>query len=519
MTGRRRPRADERGAVAIVVAVLMSAVLVTVAAYAVDLGLQRVARTDMQSLADVVSLDLARELDGRPAAEIAPTLPALAAESLQRNGGTVGDPPVLDAELGLLDQGDGSFTPVTGSSVPNAVRVTAGTRVDFAFGVASGGGAERAAVASANPGACLKLGSSALDLNSGSSTLLSGILGDALGVSVLSYTGLVGSQVTLGALAASLGVGTADELLATEVTVGQLYAAVAHAVSNDDDPGNDGAGNALSASVLQAIQANASLHSLRIGQILSLAPSDDAALESTVDVLDLVTASAYVANGDNALAIPGATLPAGVTASLYVVEAPRLACGRGVAETSQLRLVLEQTLPVVSALNLQVASVKLEVSLDLAKARGGVASVSCTDGVASGLQARIDQATLVHLGTRLDVKLLGLPVTSATIPAGVPATGSGGTYAVALPQYYDEVFHVPGSGTVGIPQVSAAQLSALGINLGAVGSLVVAVVNPALQALSGVITNVLTPLLGLRIAGVDVFPVRTATCLNPSLVG
>ena len=84
MTGRRRPRADERGAVAIVVAVLMSAVLVTVAAYAVDLGLQRVARTDMQSLADVVSLDLARELDGRPAAEIAPTLPALAAESLQR---------------------------------------------------------------------------------------------------------------------------------------------------------------------------------------------------------------------------------------------------------------------------------------------------------------------------------------------------------------------------------------------------------------------------------------------------
>ena len=336
-----------------------------------------------------------------------------------------------------------------------------------------------------------------------------------MGVSALSYTGLVGTQLTLGDLALALGAGTTDELLNTQVTVAQFYAAVVESVSNDDDPGNDGVANVLNASILQAINANAALGQLTVGQILALGPGDDAALASTVNVLDLVTAAAYVANGDNALAIPGATLPAGVTASLYVIEAPRLACGRGVAETSQLRLVLKQTLPVVGLLGLNVASVNLEVSLNLAKAKGGVGGVGCTNGVASALQARIDQATLVDLDTKLDVKLLGLPVTSATIPANVPATGSGGTYTIPLPQYYDEVFHVPGSGTVGIPQVSTAQLSALGINLGAVGGLVVAVVNPALQALSGVITNVLTPLLGLRVAGVDLFPVREATCRTP----
>ena len=59
MMNRRR---DERGAVAVLTAALLTA-LVVMAAFVVDIGMQRVARRDMQALADVVALDLSRELD------------------------------------------------------------------------------------------------------------------------------------------------------------------------------------------------------------------------------------------------------------------------------------------------------------------------------------------------------------------------------------------------------------------------------------------------------------------------
>ncbi len=516
MTARRR---DERGAVAIIVAVLMAVVLVAVAAIAVDLGLQRVARSDMQSLADVVALDLARELDGRSADEINPTLAALAAASKSRNTSTVGDAPELTTQLGIIDEATGAFTTVTGDEIPNAVRVAAKTRVNFVFGLATRGGAERSAIASANPGACIKIGSSTLDLNSGSSSLLGPILNDALGLSVLSYNGLANTQLTLGDLALALDAGTTDELLATQVTAGQFYAAIVEAVTNDDDTANDGVINVLNAQILQSINANGTLQHFTVGELLSLGDGDDAALSSTLNVVDLVTASAFLANGENALAIPSLTLPAGITASLYVIEPPKLACRRGVAETSQLRLVLKQSLPVVSLLGLNVATVNLEITLNLAKAKGGIGSVTCANGQATAVQVRMDQQTLVDLDVKLDVKLLGLPVTSAYIPTNVPAQGSAGTHTVPLPQYYDQVFHIPGSGTIGIPNVTGAQLSLLGINLGAVAGLVVGVVNPALAVVTGLITNTITPLLGLRLAGADVFAIRTADCLNPTLVG
>ncbi len=60
---------DERGTTIVLVAIV-SIVLVTIAAFAVDLGMQRVARRDMQALADAVALDLARLVDGRTAQQI-----------------------------------------------------------------------------------------------------------------------------------------------------------------------------------------------------------------------------------------------------------------------------------------------------------------------------------------------------------------------------------------------------------------------------------------------------------------
>ncbi|MFL6156446.1 MAG: pilus assembly protein TadG-related protein, partial [Marmoricola sp.] len=75
MPSRRR---NEQGVVAVVVAIVTCFTLIPIAALAVDIGVQRVARRDAQSVADVVALDLARQLDGRTYAQLSPTMQTLA---------------------------------------------------------------------------------------------------------------------------------------------------------------------------------------------------------------------------------------------------------------------------------------------------------------------------------------------------------------------------------------------------------------------------------------------------------
>jgi len=105
MSLRHRAQRNDRGAVAAAISVLMAFVLLAIAAFAVDIGMQRVARRDMQALADIVALDLAREIDGRTqsqlAAEGSMTNPASALRaSLGRNSDTVGNDLEVDVDWG-----------------------------------------------------------------------------------------------------------------------------------------------------------------------------------------------------------------------------------------------------------------------------------------------------------------------------------------------------------------------------------------------------------------------------------
>ena len=123
---RRSPRRpDDRGAVAVFLAVTV-ALIVGIGTLAVDLGMQRVVRRDMQALADVAALDLARELDGRTISELAPELdrsdPSSALSSvLAGNDTTLGSDPVVTVTWGAW-QG-GMF--VADVDPPSAVRVVA----------------------------------------------------------------------------------------------------------------------------------------------------------------------------------------------------------------------------------------------------------------------------------------------------------------------------------------------------------------------------------------------------------
>ncbi|MEC9053584.1 MAG: hypothetical protein VX747_14065, partial [Actinomycetota bacterium] len=77
----------------------------------------------------------------------------------------------------------------------------------------------------------------------------------------------------------------------------------------------------------------AGLGSVRLGEALSIAPSDSAALEADLSVLDVVSGAVLAANGRSALSIPN--LQAGVAGignhfagSIDVINAASLACGR-----------------------------------------------------------------------------------------------------------------------------------------------------------------------------------------------
>ncbi|MDP2775823.1 MAG: pilus assembly protein TadG-related protein, partial [Nocardioides sp.] len=224
-------RRDERGAVAVFLGVSIS-LLVLIAAFAVDLGMQRVVRRDMQALADVVALDLARELDGRTRAQLASAVDATSPTSalslsVARNSTTLGDPPVVAAELGAWD--GTTFNAL--ADPPTAVKVTASGSVSFAFRPGEGG-ATRTAIGSTIKSACYTMGSFAARFRTGDSALLSTLLEPMnelmrpqANIDALSYTGLANEFVTLDELAVAAGLGSTDQLLTSTITASELIEA------------------------------------------------------------------------------------------------------------------------------------------------------------------------------------------------------------------------------------------------------------------------------------------------------
>ena len=372
---RRAATRDEAGAVAVMAAALALVLLVS-AAFAVDLGRQRVVRADMQALADVVALDAARVLDGRPASRVLaplptdglPSLSAAVSASVARNGSSLGEIVRVTPTLVFLtsdgngaivpERVGGALKPVPPGAVPDAVLIEAVGSIDFGFarviGVESGS-ARRTAIADAQPVACLAVGSYAAGLDTGQSVLLNALLGRLLGSSVnlsaAGYQGLAASEITLLELidglplvnVDTLTVADADQVLATELSVATILDAAVTALSTSDDE--------VSASVLADLRALVAkigvavdlglLDDLTLGTLLGITQGGQTALTTSVNVLDLVVAAVEVANGQYAIDVPdlavstgalpgglGALSPAvDVTGTVGVLPRPRRGCG------------------------------------------------------------------------------------------------------------------------------------------------------------------------------------------------
>lgn len=540
---------------------LLTSVLTAAAALCVDLGQLRVGRADMQALADVVALDLARELDGRQAQVIAadPRWDQTRAESVERNAATFGAAPVVSAELGTFDTTTGVFTAVAGASVPTAVRVSAATSVKFAFRDEDGG-VTRRAVAMADSTACFMLGSYAAAVRSGRSALLSSVLGQInshLDLGVVGYTGLLDANLNLADLAASAGVATVQELADATMSVQELYLATASALTTK--------GNAADANVLNVLAGNVgTLGNVEVGTLLQADTASTRGIDATVNAIDLIAGSAMLFTGSHAVSVPTltASLPllGSVSSSLDVIEAPQLACSRAnasplrEARTSQVTATVGGTLTetTINAISVSTkagspAGKPVALSLSLASAAGHLTAISCANPHAPSSADSITVATTsglldasltvpLAISGKVAVPALGIGLVSFDIGVEIKVSASSAAGAVhsttiTVPSQQFDTPYGAGSGSLSLASGAVtrtgltvqANLAGIPVTLPAanvdaiLSAVTAAVVTPLVNGLDTQVVMPLADLAGARIAGADVIALSKPNCSVPVL--
>jgi uncharacterized membrane protein len=576
-------RTDERGGVTVMVAILMTALL-GVASFALDLGLQRVGAQDMQAVSDVVALDMARMIDGRTASAISSdsTWTTSLSESVARNGDALGAEPTVTAELGTLDDLTGEFAPVADTDVPNAVKVTAASSVDYVLQTGKGS-VSRSAIARAMKSACFSLGSFAARFRSGDSVLIESLLAPMnaflrpqVDLDAISYQGLATATASLDEIAADASVGTVHELLGAQVTAGQLIQATIAAL-NRQSPQNSVAITALNG----ILNGSANLSTpIMLTDVVSVAPTDAAALATKLNVLDLVTGAVLVADGQHAVSVPNLSAGIGnlapVSSSLHVIERAQTACGpvgspEAFAETSQIKgeITMKLQLPTINGVSgiqgvLHTPESGVRIQIDLGNGDGRLVSPGpfCNAGTAdspdelnvsvrSGLATfRIDTALHfagkveipvfsllgVQIGTQLvDVTFdqvatadLAMPDSTATANLKVPpndtvpvSTGSSSplgnfTVATVATNVVAKISGVTVTDPATLGLVSAA-LEPVTAQL-AVNTSVVGPLNSLVASVNDLMTPIRT-LLGLTVSGADVLAVGRPTCNGSVLRG
>ncbi|GAB2984560.1 hypothetical protein [Nocardioides montaniterrae] len=425
LVGPLRRRRDERGAVGVMFAILMALLIPVTSAFVLDLGVQRVGRADMQTLADVVAMDMSRLLDGtKTVSQLSAGGADITAANASRDRNTsvidyATSKPTMGITWGTENLTTGVFAAASAATVPNAVKVTATTQVGFGFaaftGIASGQ-ASRNAVSYSNPGACFRVGSFVAALDTGdSSPLINAIVGGALGSSLnldlVSYKALAGANVSLADLVntGQLHVGSVTELLSDNtLNIADLVTATAMVMSSNG--GYTSAQITAINAVKTAIGASGPV--IKMGDLLAASSGDQSALNASLNVLDIVTGSALVAGKGHALSLQGVNLNlplmAGKTVtsstSLNVIESPQEGCTGQQAHTAQVQLTTTLTIPALTLSNVNFAGVTSSIATDattltlkvnLGEAIATLAGIAgCSTGSPTSLSVLVNSAIL-----------------------------------------------------------------------------------------------------------------------------
>ncbi len=516
---RARWRREERGVSAVVLSLCVCIVMVPLGAVAVDLGVQRVAGQDMQAVADVVALDLARDLDpAKKASEY--DLAALTNKARDRAAaqGSIGTNTRFLVQVGELDPPKyGSadyFIPLTGHKAATAVRVVATTDVSFGLagalpkgGIASSSATRYAIAGQRTPLVCFSAGTQAMTLDSTKSALaplLKNILQVKFGV--VSYDGIVALKdvsIPVAELMLKLGVGTTDAMATTQISLRDLILASADVLRQS--------GGIATASFLESLQLAAPGEMFPFGDILGLdAGTSVAGLGASLNLLDLFGAAVFAANGDSAInaGIPG-------LASLRMIQRPRTRCGTTGAEARQAQFELKLSAPVpltaaLSALGITSNDNKAELTVRVGDGRVWLAAeptcaperVTLNAGTAGGSLAgtvllyltigkfldilgSIVPALLWNLTIKPALLLTGLSKVGLKVDVGgsVAATSATTTVTYSPPPAELPSVTVPASGLGQAIKMNATDVHL--VNEGGLLGIIAAFVDP----LSGILLN------------------------------
>lgn len=431
-----------------------------------------------------------------------------AERNLTLNGSVVSE--LVTAQAGHWDK---SASPFFGSaskaSEINACRVSFQRTVPFLFVFAAG--AERGRQISAQATAMqsariarLSVRSTLLTLDTEKSALLDAVVGGMLGgkinLGVAGWQGIANANISLlsffDALAvrAGLNVGDYDQVVKTKVTLDKVMLAMLDALPQQ---GSLAAVNALNALALGVGNIQIALQDiLKLGTGLG-----SAALRTDVNVLDLVTTVAQLANSQNAAKV-GVNLNLGlveVGLNLKVIEPPQSAIGDPVrdrieAKTSQIDLV--------TGLKLNLALVAASLSLDVKLAQG---SALLTDHMCSPQKSMsvngVTGVGTVALKGAVDILPLPLiPKLSIPVEVKIPLLSKTQRLDYQNPPNLSE----PAKwATIYQSNLVESLIQSLTDQLGLLGSLLAVVLAPLTLVLDAVLNLVLN-LLGLNLAQTDI---------------
>ncbi|WP_159094837.1 DUF11 domain-containing protein [Stenotrophomonas sp. ESTM1D_MKCIP4_1] len=430
-------------------------------------------------------------------------------------------------------------------------------------------------------GACVSAGPRLVSVDSTQSPILNLLFGallpgTSLNLSVADWNSLAGANVNLNALLTQLngGVTVSDpsQVLNTNITLGQLRAAMVQVLQAD---GQTAAANVLNALPLGVAGTSGSI---RLADILQVSLPTGSLTTVRLNVLDLLTGGVQLYNFRNVLTTPtpiavntaalGLNGVANVRLWAQVIEPPSYNCGTvGAAfHSAAIRIKLDMDLvqglntgtltAALNGLNLLGVSLSntsvsadvlhLQVYADVARAEGSISAVNLV-GNAVTLQARpglvnlyvgqisdatffnrstvltdtaLSAATLTNLSVkvRVGVNVLGsiVPVADITIPIAVSIRG----YATATPGLQSASFTGPypqtrtlSAGTVSAATLVSTLVNSLSIQLTSGNPQVTLLGSlslplPVADLVNGIVNTLLTPVRTLVNALVT--PVLTA---------
>jgi len=541
---RALPRAAraQRGAISVMAAVALSMVI-GAALLAVDLGSLFNTRRELQTVADNSALSAVNNL---AAAQVI----ALDAAGLNQFPVPGGHDNTLTSVVGHYDVEARSFTPGGSAAEFNAVQVTVTTQQPYFFMLGSRE-VSATAIAMRNDIAALSIGTSLLDIDTEKSVLLNALLGKllntSLNLSAIAYQGLVDTSIRLLDLVNATGtVGTVEELLQLDLTVGQLLDLSARALERSNILGLDA--TVIQTLDLLALRADGNLN-LKLADLikLDLAPGNQAA-EAKINLMQLVTLTAQVANGEHFVNIPalGINLPGLVKldVALTMIESPSIAIGpagqdasgnwRTSAHTAQWRLKLDLLVG-----ELLGGLVRLPLYLEVGAGEAWLQDIDCryprdasiveVGAASSGVRAYVGNVNADAMNNRsvaatvtpaTILNLLGLVTVTARAEVDLP--GAAGNLSFTGPFDGSNTQRIDGLSTAGLFARLASGLI-LDVNLLGIELKLGEVLEPLLELLTpifGLLDSLLAPvlsLLGIQLGIADVTSFDLS-CGAPQLV-